>query len=161
MNYSFAQPENLVDFLFNAVDSVDTVSPLNVFLDWEVTSFYIELPNGLNISMSTRIIDPTGVNEYITWKKIKDMTKIFLDSNSLMGITIDIRMRLPANLKLQIDPNNNYRSFNLGFFSKSDVTMVSNTSVEYSSSAPYKPVEQWTDYVSNLVNIWKLKKGVV
>lgn len=161
MNYSFAQPEYLIDFMFNAADSIDSVSPVNVFLEWEITSFYIESSNGLKISISTKIIDPTGATEYITWKKLKDLVKIYFDTNSLMGITIDIRMRLPKDLKLQLDPNSEYRSFNLSFFSQNDVTMAATTAVENSSSSSYKPVEKWTDYVSNIVNIWKLKKGVV
>jgi hypothetical protein len=160
MNYGLSQTEQLVDLLFNAVESIDDVSNKNVFLDWEVFRLYIETSNGLKINLETKIIDPSGTNEYITWKKIRDMIKIFFDTNSLMGITIDIRMRLPKDLKLEIDPNGDYHYFNLSFYSKNEVVMVSTTAVEKNLSSSYKPVEQWNDYISNIINVWKLKKGI-
>ncbi|MNR57881.1 hypothetical protein D3C85_1787460 [compost metagenome] len=59
-----------------------------------------------------------------------------------------------------MDPNSNYLDFNLSFFSKEDVIMISNTFIEATLPANYSPVEAWTDYISQLVDVWKLKNGL-
>ncbi|MNV67108.1 hypothetical protein D3C71_1598950 [compost metagenome] len=160
MNFSFGQPSQLIDFMLTAADSIDTVSPPNAFLDWEIISFYVEAANGLKINISTKIIDPIGINDYATWRKIKDIFQTFINGISIVGATIDIRMRLPKDLKLIMDPSGSYLDFNLSFFSKEDVIMISNTAIEAAIPTDYKPVEAWTDYISQLVDVWKLKNGI-
>lgn len=156
MNFHFNEIDEFLDFLYNASKLNENENDVLVFPTWEVMSLNIQARYGEELSINTRIVDTAGDKEYTNWKRQQSLVKTFLDQNSAIGATIDIRMRAPKELRQQMDENDEYSSFNLSFYSGMDVIMISSAAVEKHLPASYVPAEKWHLYIQGLVDFWRI-----
>lgn len=155
MNFHFDEIEEFLDFLYTASEIKEEEKPTLVFPDWEVMSLNVQGRYGMELSMNTKVVDTAGDKEYMVWRKLQSLVQTFLDQNSPIGATIDIRMRAPKEIARQLDEKNEYSSFNLSFYSGVDVMTVFPTAVEKHLPASYEPTEKWGLYIQNLVDFWR------
>ena len=153
-SFKFNKEDELIDFLIN---SKDPSADLNEFIfdEWEVTFLVIRAPLGLELSINTKGINLNNDIEYKTWKKVRNLVKMFWEDNGLQRADIDIRLKSPKSIKINFDPNENFQSFHLNFFSSSDVIMMTNTELEKRLPIPYEPIEKWTAYISKILDDWR------
>jgi hypothetical protein len=151
-NYKFDNNDQLIDFLFNAKNPG---TPDSVFENWETTYISLKTATGLEMSMNTKIVDTGGNTEYMVWKKIKNMIKIFWEQNAPNGINADIRLQCPSNIKNNIDPKNGFSSFRLSLYSGSGVIMVASTAIENATPAPVDPLIAWNNMVGDIFAAWQ------
>lgn len=150
-NYKFENGTQLMDFLFNAKAS----NGIDLAFDkWETTYISLKTASGLEMAINTRVLDTGSGTEYLIWKKIKNMVKIFWEQNNVSGMTMDIRLLCPQIIKNNIDPQNGFNSFRLSLYNGSGVIMATSTSIENVYPAPVEPIEIWNKTVSEIYNSW-------
>lgn len=155
-NYKFENNDQLIDFLFNAktLNQLTQISEF-AFDNWETTNISLKTAAGLEMSMNTKIVDTGGNTEYMIWKKIKNMVKVFWDQNSGNGVNIDIRLQCPANIKNTLDPQNWFNSFRLSLYSGSGIIMATSTAIENITPAPIDPLTAWNSSIDDIFNNWQ------
>lgn len=151
-NFKFDTTAQMVDFLFNAKFSDDIDS---AFDKWETTYISLKTATGLEMALNTRVLDTGSGTEYLIWKKIKNMVKIFLDQNNGSGISMDIRLICPQSIKNTIDPNNSFSSFRLSLYSGSGIIIATSTTIENVTPTPTEPIASWNTMIDSIFSTWQ------
>ncbi|MNJ90468.1 hypothetical protein D3C87_80650 [compost metagenome] len=151
-NFKFDTTTQMIDFLFNAKSSNDIDS---AFDKWETTYISLKTATGLEMALNTRVLDTGSGNEYLIWKKIKSMVKIFLDQNNNSGMSIDIRLVCPQSIKSTIDTNNSFSSFRLSLYSGSGIIIATSTTIENVTPTPIEPITAWNTMIESIFTTWQ------
>lgn len=146
-NISFNTLEQLIKFL-------NDVKELN---DWETVKFRISTSNGMELNVNTYINDPLGVREFIEFRQLKLMMNNFYEQNNYLSINLEIKIKLPNNLRKSMDPNGDFKAFYLDFYSNSISNMVIPSFVENTKEIKSDPIKNWTIYVNSLYDNWYTK----
>ncbi|AEO93693.1 gp435 [Bacillus phage G] len=170
-NYKFKKFNDLVNFLFSAKLVSNEFD--NALDDWEASYVSITISQGLELSLNTKIIDPSGVNEYMTWKNVKPLVRSYLSQNMTQEFSniewfdrivlqidkLDIRLRCPKKLKDVFDPTIQYDSFRLNFLTDLGLHMMMANAVEKEFPADPEAFSNWNLYIYNIVEKWKKDNG--
>lgn len=166
-SYKFEKPNDLINFLYDSKQLNNEF--VSAFDNWEITFISVKIAQGLELSLNTKTVDSSGVNEYQTWKNVKPIVRSYLSQNISQEFSnvswydrmllqigkLDIRLRCPRDLKNRFDPSLQYDSFRLNFVIDSGIYMAMANSVEKVFPVDKEPFSDWNQYVSDIYEKWK------
>ena len=145
INIKFLNISDLMSFLNNTKE----------FQDWEVMTFRISATSSVELTMNTKINDPLGIRQYVDFKSIKDILNNYYTQNSYSTFNFEMRMRLPNNLRKNMDPTNKYSDFYISFYSDASLNYINLSFLENTIKRfEVAPMQSWTDYITDLYNKW-------
>jgi len=169
--YKFDKYNDLISMLFEARQPSDIYA--YAFDDWEVTYLLVDAPLGLQLALNTQAVDTSGTNEYMQWKKVKNILKAFLtqdmspqfsnvgwyDRIPFMISKLDIRLKCPKQVKEAIDQTGEFDSFRMSLVVDYGLILANVTAVEKHQPVPSETIQLWNNYVSEIINKWKTENG--
>lgn len=170
-NFKFDKLNDLIGFLFEATDNINEK---NFAFDlWEVTYVSLNTSQGLELSLNTKIVDTTGINEYMFWKNVKPLVRSYITQDMIQEFSnekwydriptnlnyLDIRFRCSRDLKNTFDTLAQFDSFRLNFVIDKGLFLVLSTAVEKEFPVDVEPIEKWNTYISDTVARWKSDNG--
>lgn len=167
-SFTFDSYNDLVNFLFESKHPSDLYNA--VFDEWEVMYLSMGASLGAELNLNTKGIDVNGDNEYMQWKKVKNVVKSYLtqdmsqefsntpwhDRLTLQLNDLDIRLRCPKTLKNTFDEGLEFDSFRLSFLINSGLTILNATSIEKALPVSTDPIKLWETYIDEILRKWKL-----
>lgn len=145
MNTKFNSVNDVIQFLVDVQD----------WVDWEVIKLQMSSGSGVSLVLNTRINDPSGQRDFQSLRKLKIIIQSFMLENQGVSVSVDIKLRLPREMKIKFDDNNEYTDFFIDFFSANQLIMVSSSQVEKSLSSSTIPIGLWEAFIQLKADKWK------
>lgn len=147
-NIEFKTIDELLQFLLEAIQ----------FRQWETMIFRLSTPTGIELNINTKINDTFGKRFYEEFKNLTKILNDFYNQNKYMSIDMEIKLKVPYDLKQSIDPNKTCEAFYLDFYSDGMSHIVSPSYVENGKTYSQEPIKNWIIYILNIHQEWLLKK---
>lgn len=149
-NITFKNIEYLIDFM-NYTKDIE---------EWETQIFRLTASNGMQMNIDTAINSNSYNNkDYVEYKKLKKILLDFYTQNKNLSINMEIKFKLPHNMKSSIDPDDYFHSFHINCYSDQLSSYISVSFFERDIYIPAEPVKNWVTYIVNLYDQWTKTKS--
>lgn len=145
MNINFSNFEEITGFLLEN----------KIWEEWEVVNVQLSNNAGADLTLNTKINDPSGLYQYQLFKKVKPIVQSFIKTNEAYQITLNLKLKAPYDIHGTFDLNNEYYGFFINFHSSADLSVVNVTQLEKSLETDIQPIELWRNYIQQIYEEWK------
>lgn len=137
---------------------IEFLLEIEQFKQWETMIFRLSTPTGMELNINTKINDTFGKRFYEEFKNLKKILIDFYNQNQHMSINIEIKLKVPYDLKQSIDPEKTCEAFYLDFYSDGMSHIITPTYVENGKEFSQEPIKNWILYILNIYQEWQIKK---
>jgi len=150
ITFKFEDFENMYDFLLNTPE-------IN---NWETIVCRLSASNGVELNITTVVLDGLKSRKYADFKSIKKTIEQFMKQNIQLNINLEIKLKFPDQLRHAMDLKDNFDSFYLNFYSSNQLNYFSISFLENTKDFDSSPLKSFTVYITNIFNGWKNKNNL-
>lgn len=133
----------------------------NILAAFKIKEMYLKSEDGALNNYDVEINDISSLEEDMTNLLDSEVSNNYakvekaINKNIQRGLLLDLWLKLPENLKINYDVNDEYSDMYFRIYDDEEIIVIKTISVKKSKDSPFMPTQKFDTYLMQLYQEWK------